>query len=156
VEHGFKYLVVSREKKRQFDKAHAVCIETASQEKVYAEKVVSQDGKEVRLYCHSQQRSKKEKGIAERFCKRFEDGLQKLSDGLSRPRTVKQIEKIHERIGRLKEKSHGIAQHYHIEVIPDGTGTKAISVKWGKETTHKKHGNRSWCLRALEQYARLG
>ncbi len=133
VEHGFKYLVVSREKKRQFDKDNAVCIETASQEKVYAEKVVSQDGKEVRLYCHSQQRSKKEKGIAERFCKRFEDGLQKLSDGLSRPRTIKQIEKIHERIGRLKEKSRGIAQHYHIEVIPDETGTKAISVKWKKK-----------------------
>ena len=133
VEHGFHYLVVSRERKRHFDAANAVCIETASEEKVYAERIVSQDGKEVRLYCYSRQRSKKEEGIAERFCKRFEDGLQKLSDGLSRPRTIKQIDRIHERIGRLKEKSHGIAQHYHVEVIADETGTKAISVKWEKK-----------------------
>jgi hypothetical protein len=49
---GYRYLVVSRERKRRFDPAQALTIKTASgADELHLEKVVSDDGKEVRLYC---------------------------------------------------------------------------------------------------------
>ncbi len=39
---------------------------------------------------------------------------------------------IPRRIGRWKEKSRGIGQHYEIGVTPDETGTKAASIAWTK------------------------
>ncbi len=70
-------------------------------------KQLSEDGQEARLYCLSEKRAKKEAGISQRFSERFETALEQMSAGLSRPRTTKRVDKLWERIGRLKEKSHG-------------------------------------------------
>ena len=79
------------------------------------------------------QRAKKEEGIAKRFMTRFEAGLEKISEGLSRPRTTKRIDKLWERIGRLKEKSRGVSQHYHIELIADESGDKVKAIHWQRK-----------------------
>ena len=42
-------------------------------------------------------------------------GLQKIADGLNKPRGEKRRDKILERIGRLKEKSRGVSQHYSVD-----------------------------------------
>ena len=52
-EQGYRYLVVSRERKRQFDGAAAVSLQTASRQQVQVQQVVSEDATEVRLYCYS-------------------------------------------------------------------------------------------------------
>ena len=69
----------------------------------------------------------------ERFSRRFEQGLTRLCEGLSRPRTHKGIEKVRERIGRLKEQSRGMAQHYSIEVLTDESGRKATALTWKRQ-----------------------
>ena len=61
---------------------------------------------------------------------RFETGLANLAAGLSKPRGQKKLADIQQRIGRLKEKSRGIGQHYEITVTPDETGTKAAAITW--------------------------
>lgn len=132
-EEGYRYLVASRQRGRQFDAEAAVTVETASQAPLQLHKEVSDDGEEVRLYCRSQQRAEKEKGILERFSRHFEEGLTRLSEGLSRPRTHKGVEKVRERIGRLKEQSRGVAQHYTIEVLTDESGRKATELKWKRQ-----------------------
>jgi len=129
-EEGYRYLVASRQGRRQFDAEAAVTVETASKTELQLHKQVSDDGQEVRLYCRSRQRAEKEKGILERFRRRFEQGLTRLSEGLSRPRTHKGVEKVRERIGRLKEQSRGVAQHYTIEVLTDVSGRKATELRW--------------------------
>ncbi len=126
--HGYRYLVVSRERTRQFNPEQAIDIETASGDTVRGQKVLSEDGLEVRLYCYSQARSRKEEAMAKRFCEGFEAALGAIADGLSRPRTEKRIIKLWERIGRLKEKAHGIGQHYHIELQADASGTIATAL----------------------------
>ena len=80
-EHGYRYLVVSRERARQFEAETALPIETAAGSTVHIQRVDDVDNKEVRLYCHSEQREQKEQGINQRFCERFEAGLQKIADG---------------------------------------------------------------------------
>ena len=132
-EQGYRYLVVSRERKRTFDLASAMTVTTATQQPVHLYKVLSEDGQETRLYCYSEAREKKEQAIAERLAKRFEDALTTLSEGLSRPRTQKQIDKIWQRIGRLKEKSRGVAQHYAIDVTSSEDGTQARAINWRRQ-----------------------
>ena len=132
-EEGYRYLVASRQGHRQFDPEAALTVETASKATLQLHKEVSDDGREVRLYCCSQQRAQKERGIVERFSRRFEQGLTRLSEGLSRPRAHKGIEKVRERIGRLKEQSRGVAQHYTIEVLTDDSGRKAAALTWKRQ-----------------------
>ena len=129
----YRYLVVSRERTRHFDPEAAQRIETAQRQGVHVHKVLSEDAQEVRLHCFSEERANKERAIVERFATRFEQTLTKLSEGLSRPRTEKRAGKIRERIGRLKAKSRGIAQHYHIELDTDPTGERATAVRFSRQ-----------------------
>jgi transposase len=133
VEQGYRYLVVSRSGGRQFDPEQALAIATASGETLRVQKVLNGDGTEVRLYCHSPGREQKENAITARFITRFETGLQKLADGLTQPRGEKRLDRLQERIGRLKATSHGIGQHYQIELEADATGQKAVALRWQQQ-----------------------
>ena len=149
-EHHYRYLVVSRERIRQFDPEVAQRIETASRHGVHLHKVVSEDGREARLYCFSEERADKERAIVARFAQRFETELTGLSDGLSRPRTRKRVDQVWERIGRLKAKNRRVAQHYDIELDTDPTGERATAVRFtrrpleGSMVTHPG----VYCLRS--------
>jgi len=152
VEHSYRYLVVSREQNRQFDGSCAVEISSASGEGIRIQRVVNEEGTEVRLYCHSQQRQEKETAMTERFMARFEAGLARLAAGLEKPRGEKNRDKLQERIGRLKEKSHGIARHYKIELVTDAKGQEVVSLAWGKmpiDGTQLTHPG-VYCLRTNE------
>ena len=113
-----------------FDAEAAAAHRTRRGGTVHLHRVDDPEGGEVRLHCRSEERAAKERGIAERFAKRFEEGLQALHEGLSRPRAHRRIDHIRQRIGRLKEKSRGAGQHYDIEVVADGSGEKAVAVTW--------------------------
>jgi hypothetical protein len=128
---GYRYLVVSRERQRQFDATAATSLTTASGEALAIQRVL--DAEEVRLYCFSECRAGKEAGISQRFTQRFEAALQALHDGLARPRTTKNIDKLWERIGRLKAKSQGVGQHYRIEIDADATGKTAQAIRWERQ-----------------------
>ena len=152
VAHHYRYLVVSRERSRQFDASQAVATTTASQQTIRIQRVLSEDGSEVRLYCHSQERQEKETAMSARFIQRFEAGLTKLAEGLQKPRGEKRRDKLLQRIGRLQEKSHGIGRHYRIELTPDESGAKALALTWerlpvdGTQLTHPG----VYCLRTNE------
>ena len=151
-EYGYRYIVVSRERRRRFDAEAATAHRTRRGGTVHLEKVADPDGGEVRLYCYSEERAAKERGIAERFAARFERDLDALHEGLSPPRTQKKPDKIWQRIGRLREKSRGVGQHYEIEVTADGTGERAVAVRWRKKPlagTMLTHPG-VYCLRSNE------
>ena len=90
-DNGYRYLVVSRERRRRFDADAAVSIQTQSKQTVHLHKVLSTDPDEVRLYCYSEQRAEKERGIVERFAARFETALNQLNDGAGRQRLVQSV-----------------------------------------------------------------
>ncbi len=123
-EHGYRYLVVSRERHRQFDAEAAVSVRTQSNQTVHLHKVVSTDPDEVRLYCYSEERAQKERAIVERVATRFEAALTKLNDGLACPRAHKRLAQVWQRIGRLKARHTRAAKHYQIDVTADETGTR--------------------------------
>ena len=152
VEHGYRYLVVSRERTRRFDPDQARETTTASDEPIRIQRVLSDDGSEVRLYCYSEKRQEKESAMTRRFSEGFEQGLAKLAAGLTKPRSNKSYAKIQEKIGRLKEKSHGIGQHYTITITCDESCTNATALSWEKtpvEGTQLTHPG-VYCLRSNE------
>ena len=102
-------------------------------------------GDEVELYCHSEQREKKENGIQESFARRFEEALEKLSTGLHKKRTIKNYDRILERIGRLKQKYARAAQYYEVRVVEDkGLATQ---IHWTRTKTIKATLPGVYCLR---------
>jgi len=130
-EQGYRYLVVSRERHRQFDPDLATSLQSATKQTVHLQRV--QDDTEVRVYCYSEARAAKEQAMTDTAARRFEQGLQALSDGLSRPRTRKGVDQLQRRIGRLIEKSRGIGQHYDIKVETDAEGKKATAIRWERQ-----------------------
>ena len=88
--------------------------------------------------------------MAERFASRFESELNALNEGLQRPRTEKRPAKVWERIGRLKEKQHGIGQHYQIDLQTDDSGEKALSITWQKQIVQGSYVDLPgvYCLRS--------
>lgn len=151
IEHQYRYLVVSRERTREFDSAQSVEVTTASDQTVHLQRVVSDDGSEVRLSCHSEARQEKETAMTKRFSQTFENGLAKLAAGLLKPRGEKNRDKLLQRIGRLEEKSHGISRHYRIELTP-AEGPLVTTITWTKEPidgTQLTHPG-VYCLRTNE------
>jgi len=151
-EAGYRYLVVRRGGTRQFDLSQSVGIVNASGETLHLQKTRSDDGREVLLYCHSPGREAKETAMSAKFAQAFEAGLQKIADGLNQPRAEKRVDRLHERIGRLKAKSRGAAQHYTISLTADEAGKKATALTWannpvsGTMATHPG----VYCLRSNE------
>jgi transposase len=151
-EQGYRYLVVSRERQRQFDAEQAVPVTTAAGNTVHCQTVLDEAAQEVRLYCHSEMRGEKEQAMTQQFSQRFEAELTKIAEGLARPKTEKRIDQLWQRIGRLKAKHHGIGQHYAIELHTNDTGEKAVGLTWerrevtGTMATHPG----VYCLRSNE------
>lgn len=149
VEHGYRYLVVSRKRKRDFDENESITLKDKPGQTVKVQRVINEHTGEVELYCHSELREKKEQAISDAFAARFEAALQGLADGLHKKGTTKRYEKILERIGRLKEKYARAAQHYDICVTQDDKSDKATAIHWArKEKSHSQATHPGvYCLR---------
>jgi transposase len=125
---GYHYIVVSRQPHREFDETQATLIKESPGNCVRAQRVEDSERGEVKLYCHSEARELKEQAILDSMAQRFEAGLTALNEGLSKPRCTKSSEKIHERIGRLKQKYSRAAARYTISVSEQEG--KATAITW--------------------------
>ena len=146
---GYRYLVVSRKRKRDFDEEQATLVKDLPGQSIKVQRVVNEQTGEVELRCHSQRREKKEQAMQDRAAERFEAALQSMADGLHKKGTTKRHDKILERIGRLREKYARAAQHYEITVTPDPQSDKAASITWTRlEKSHTQATHPGvYCLR---------
>jgi transposase len=129
-EKKYRYLVVSRKRQREFDVEKACIVKEMEGQTVKAHKTIDEKTGEVLLYCHSQAREEKEKAMFEKARKTFEAQLTSLHEGLSKKRTVKKIQPIQQRIGRLRQKYQRVSAHYQINV--EEKEGKATSILWEK------------------------
>lgn len=129
-QHGYDYLVVSRKQARQFDPALAVEVQTAGEDTIQVQRVLDPTTGEVLLYCHSPARAEKDQAIDTKKASGFEAVLQHLAASLSKPRATKNPAKIHERIGRAKQKYPRAARHYTIDVQLDAAGKSVSAIHW--------------------------
>jgi transposase len=146
--HGYRYVVVSRKRRRRFDPAQATLIKEADGVRIQAQRIVNADTGEVELYCHSAQRQKKEEGMHRLVGERLEAELQKLAEGLHKKRTTKRYEKVLERIGRLRQKYARAAQYYVIDVAHDPDSGLATAIAWTRTTPVDDTLPGVYCLRS--------
>ena len=111
---GFHYITVSRTRPAETHSEGLVVIKEDKDTTIKA-KWLDREG-EVVLYCESSARARKEESIKSRFQKRFEEGLEAISNSLTKKAGRKRYGKIMERIGRLREKYPTIARFYKVDV----------------------------------------
>ncbi len=65
-----------------------------------------------------------------KFRQLMEEDLLRVRNGLLKKNITKSLEKVHQRIGRIKEKYKRIAGLYKIEVVPNRSTKKAEYINW--------------------------
>jgi len=82
------------------------------------------------LWVKSKAKALKENSMNGLLSQRFEEGMQSIREGVDKKGGTKKLDKVHERIGRLKQKYPSVHKYYDIEVKDNGKGTAiAISYK---------------------------
>jgi transposase len=146
---GYHYVVVSRQRSRQFDDAQAIEVQTAGDVTIKIQRVLDADKGEAHLYCHSPTRELKDRAIDDAKSSAFVATLHKLVNALAKPSATLSMTKAMERIGRAKQRYARAAQHYQVHVEPDASGVNVASITWEK---HTKGGSAAmfpgvYCLR---------
>ncbi|MDR0795762.1 MAG: IS1634 family transposase [Tannerella sp.] len=137
-ENGFDYLCVSRSRLKDYkivEGEDCLVVEDNRKRKIHLQKVVpsilSGEGVDYYLKVESLSKQKKELSMNNRFHDGYRKGLIVIQEGLSKKSGIKNEEKVHERVGRLKEKYPSIHKHYEIEyqVKEQIVGKKKKTVK---------------------------
>lgn len=132
--HGYRYLVMSRERR---DLNHAQTLKTAGDAPIHWQRLLDADDGDVRLICHSPEREVKETAMTSLQCTRFEAKLKALAQGLSKPRCTKRADQMHQRIGRIKQAHPSIARHYDIDVQVENDIATAIQYTYQPSPSSK-------------------
>jgi hypothetical protein len=132
-EKGYDYLCVSRSSLKNYKieaGASTVTVTDNKKQKIELSHVKSDRNTDYYLKVESHSKELKERSMNQLFRSRFEAGMQKIADSLTKKSGVKQEDKVHERIGRLKQKYPSIHRHFDI----------GIEVKEGVQPKRKKKG----------------
>lgn len=140
---GYDYLCVSRANLTKYSidaDAQKVSVYDNKKRKIELCRVKTDKNNDYYLKVESEAKKLKERAMNKQFQTRFEEGLQKISDSLTKKGGVKRLDKVYERIGRLKQKYPSIQKYYNIkvsELAPDENKKKkkqehpaASSIKW--------------------------
>jgi len=143
---GYKYLCVSRSKLKDYQSVPnrlTVLMDTKSNQTIRLRAVTSEKNTDYYLEVKSPAKEKKEEGMKLQFEKRFEEALQKIHNALQGKGGVKKSDKVHQRIGRAKEKYPSVQRYYLIEVSSDEKTNLATAITWKKDQTKHDEKNES-------------
>jgi hypothetical protein len=116
---GYDYMCVSRSSLKNYTieaGATTVTVTDNKKQKIELCRVKSDRNTDYYLKVESHSKELKERSMNEQFRSRFEAGLQKIADSLTKKGGVKQEDKVNQRIGRLKQKYPSIQRYFNIEV----------------------------------------
>lgn len=131
-EKGYDYICVSRSRQKDYhlvDDEKPITITDKKEQPIELTKVVVENCTDYYLHVKSYAKQLKESGMNGRFAQRFETGLQKIAVSLGKKGGVKRLEKVWERIGRLKEKYPSIHKYFIFEVSDNKQGL-ATGLTW--------------------------
>ncbi len=132
---GYKYLCVSRNKIKDYEIDRSrltVLLETKAKYNIVLKKVADREDQDYYLEVTSSKKALKEAGMKNQFETRFELELQKIKNALSKKGGTKRVSKVHQRIGRAKEKYSSVHTRYNITVINDAKDKNVIDLQWSK------------------------
>jgi hypothetical protein len=116
---GYDYLCVTRSKIKDYTIAGNTTtkiIYDKKGQKIELQQVQRAGDMDFYLKVKSDAKTIKEHSIAAKFQARFEEELQKVAGSLTKKSGIKTPEKVHQRIGRIKQKYPSTQKYYDIEV----------------------------------------
>lgn len=152
---GYDYIAVSRTKLKNYTKltgqGENITIFDNKKNPIEMQFVDNQNCDDRYLYVRSQQKAVKEASMNDHFSQRYEEDLENIKNALHKKGGTKQLEKVWERIGRLKERYPTANKHYTITVVPDLLQKKAIDIAWSKTKIKPKEGEGVYFIRTSLQ-----
>jgi len=133
---GYNYLCVSRTQLKDYKAVSnrlTTFLETKSNQTIRLKAVTASTNTDYYLEIKSPAKEHKEAAMKAQFEKRFEAELEKIYKAIHRKGGVKKLDKVHQRIGRAREKYPSIQQYYNIEVTSDIDKTNAAEMVWQKD-----------------------
>lgn len=130
---GYDYLCVTRSTMKNYSVeagATTVTITDNKKQKIELCRVRSERDTDYYIKVESHTKGLKERSMNEQFRIRFEEGLQNILDSLTKKGGVKLVDKVYERIGRLKQKYPSIGRYFDIEIEVQDQDTK---IRKGKD-----------------------
>lgn len=143
---GYRYLCVSRTRLKDYSYVPdrlTTLLETKSKQTIRLRSVTTEKNTDYYLEVKSPSKEKKEEGMKLQFEKRFEEELQKIHAALHSKGGVKQTDKVHQRIGRAKEKYPSVQHYYDIAVSSDPNTGQATQLTWEKDPNKHLEKNES-------------
>jgi hypothetical protein len=140
-EKGYDYMCVSRSTLKNYTmEADAPTVTVTDNKKQNIElcRVKSEKNTDYYLKVESNAKKLKERSMNERFQQGFEKEMQKIEGSIHKKSGVKLLDKVHERIGRLKAKYPSIARYFDIEIE---TSQYVLEKSKGKAKGNKKDRN---------------
>jgi transposase len=137
---GYDYLCVSRSSLKEYQadvSATPVQISDKKNQPIELLKVKTKGNTDQYLWVRSQAKAMKENSMNGLLSQRFEEGIQNIQEGILRKGGTKKLNKVYERIGRLKQKYPSVHTYYDITVSNDGKGT-ATSINCHHKTGEDK------------------
>ena len=132
---GYRYLCVSRTRLRDYryvpDRL-TTYMDTKSKQTIRLRSVVTEKNTDYYMEVKSLSKEKKEEGMKLQFEKRFEEELLKIHTALDSKGGVKKSDRVHQRIGRAKEKYPSVQHYYDIAVDSDAKTGLATEMSWKK------------------------
>ncbi len=137
----YGYMCVTRSKLKDYEadtESKPVQIKDKKKQPIELMKVKVDNETEDRfLWVKSQAKALKENSMNGLLSQRFEEGIQSISEGIHKKGGTKKLQKVYERVGRLKEKYPSVHKYYDITIQHDGKET-ATSISCSHKTGEDK------------------
>jgi len=138
---GYDYVCVSRQQVKNYSYqsgSQATQVQTRSGKSVSLQKIQQTDQIDYVLEVNSQEKAVKEQAMKTQMEERFELELEKLKLALGKKSGIKKTEKVHERLGRIKEKYPSVHRRYSWKLQEDEAKTIVTSFNWQKNPIKEK------------------
>jgi len=132
---GYHYLCVSRAKLKDYQAISGrltVLLETKSKRHVRLKAVSNHKNTDYYLEVASEDKYETANSMRSQFEQRFEQALQKIAQSVGRKGGTKKATKVHERIGRARQRYPSVQYYYDINVTLSQDNYTATSVSWSK------------------------
>lgn len=133
---GYKYVCVSRTKIKDYEVIKGrltTLLETKSKQQIQLKAVSTPGNTDYYLEVSSQTKALKEAGMKSRFEERFEDSLRIIEKAIHSKNGIRKADKVHQRIGRAKQKYPSVQHYYNIDVRTDEQTKNVTSINWQKD-----------------------
>ena len=147
---GYLYVVVSRSKPRldvETDFTDAVIIKDKQDNEIKLKSIELKSSTDKIIQVQSQRKALKENSMIDKAIENFELEMNSVVSGINKKGGTKKVEKVWERIGRIKERNKSVHKYYDIQVEEsEGIVTKLEFIK--KDIEEAKSGSGEYFLRS--------